>query len=170
MSVLIIREPKIEDKNAFISAMQSSQDLHNPWVAPPKTEIAFDDYILRSRQANQKCFLLCDDSSNIIGVFNISEIVLGQFQSAYLGFYAIANYEGKGYMSRGIKLVLKNIFEEMRLHRIEANIQPGNNSSINLVKANGFIKEGYSALYLKVDGLWRDHERYALTYESWVNT
>ena len=167
MNTLIIREPKIEDQNIFIAAMRNSQALHNPWIKSPQTEDAFKAYILRSQQVNQKCFLLCDFLGNIVGVFNISEIVLGQFQSAYLGFYAVANYAGKGYMSRGIKLILKNIFEEMKLHRIEANIQPENSSSINLVKANGFIKEGYSPRYLNVDGQWRDHERWALTYENW---
>lgn len=76
------------------------------------------------------------------------------------------NYSGKGYMSRGLKLVLKNIFEEIKLHRIEANIQPKNTPSINLVKANGFSKEGYSPKYLNIDGKWGDHERWALTYED----
>lgn len=167
MNTLIIREPKIEDQSAFLDAMHNSQALHNPWIKSPQTEEDFKNYILRSRQINQKCFLLCDSLKNIVGVFNISEIVLGKFQSAYLGFYAVANYAGKGYMSRGMKLVLKNIFEEMKLHRIESNIQPENSYSLNLVKANGFIKEGYSPRYLNVDGQWRDHERWALTYEDW---
>jgi len=167
MSELIIREPKPEDKDDFISAVQNSRTLHHPWVEAPQTEEAFDSYILRSKQANQKSFLLCDGQENIVGVFNISEIILGKFQSAYLGFYAMAGYEGKGYMSNGLKLVLKNIFEEIKLHRIEANIQPQNSLSINLVKANGFIKEGYSPRYLNINGQWCDHERWALTYEDW---
>ena len=167
MSDLIIRDPKIEDKNAFILAVNNSQALHDPWAQPPKTEEAFESYIKRSQQANQKCFLLCEGKGNIVGVFNISEIILGKFQSAYLGFYAVAGYEGKGYMSRGLKLVLKNIFEEIKLHRIEANIQPQNTRSIQLVKANGFLKEGYSPRYLNIDGKWLDHERWALTYEDW---
>ena len=84
--------------------MCNSQILRNPWIKSPQTEEDFKDYILRSRQVNQKCFLLCDGLKNIVSVFNVSEIVLGKFQSAYLGFYAVANYACKGYMSRGIKL------------------------------------------------------------------
>ena len=70
-------------------------------------------------------------------------------------------------MSAALKLVLKNAFEEMKLHRIEANIQPGNERSIQLVKSNGFRKEGFSPRYLQIDGKWCDHERWAITYEDW---
>jgi RimJ/RimL family protein N-acetyltransferase len=168
MSELIIREPKIEDRDTFISSMQRSQALHLPWVKAPQTEEEFEKYIQHSQLTHQKCFLACDTLGNITGVFNISEIVMGMFQSAYLGFYAVAHYAGQGYMSRGLKLVLKNIFEEIKLHRIEANIQPENIRSIHLIKANGFSKEGFSPRYLNIDGGWRDHERWALTYEDWI--
>jgi RimJ/RimL family protein N-acetyltransferase len=168
ISHMIIREPAMADKAAFILAMQRSQALHSPWVVSPQTEEKFDEYIQRSQKANQKCFLACNVFGNITGVFNISEIVQGMFQSAYLGFYSVANYAGQGYMSHSLKLVLKNIFEEIKLHRIEANIQPENVRSINLVKANGFSKEGFSPRYLNINGVWCDHERWALTYEDWI--
>ncbi len=167
MSILIIREPTFKDQNAFLRECQNSVDLHHPWINPPQTEDAFKTYIERSKLTKHKCFLSCDNFGNIIGVFNISEIVLGNFQSAYLGFYSMVNYAGKGYMSQGLKLVLQHVFKEIKLHRIEANIQPENIRSINLVKANGFTKEGYSPKYLHIDGKWCDHERWALTYEGW---
>jgi [ribosomal protein S5]-alanine N-acetyltransferase len=84
------------------------------------------------------------------------------------GFYSVSDYAGQGYMNHALKLVLRNIFEEMKLHRIEANIQPKNIRSINLVKANGFFKEGFSPRYLNINGVWCDHERWALTYEDWI--
>jgi len=74
MSTLIIREPTIEDKDAFILAIQSSQALHKPWEKSPQTEEEFKAYIKRSQLINQKCFLLCDTSKNIVGVFNVSEL------------------------------------------------------------------------------------------------
>jgi RimJ/RimL family protein N-acetyltransferase len=168
MSELIIREPKMLDEESFVAAMQRSQNLHLPWVTSPHTKEEFEKYLKRSQLANQKSFLVCDALEKIVGVFNVSEIVLGVFRSAYLGFYSVSDYAGKGYMSRGLKLVLRNIFEEMKLHRIEANIQPENFRSINLVRANGFSKEGFSPRYLNINGVWRDHERWALTYEDWI--
>lgn len=168
MSAIIIREPRLEDKDAFIAAMQRSQNLHHPWVKSPKTPQEFSDYFQRYQQSNQKSFLVCDQLGSIAGVFNISEIVRGLFQNAYLGFYAVTDYDGQGYMSAGLKLVLQKVFKEMELHRLEANIQPDNICSISLVKNNGFRKEGYSPRYLKINDEWCDHERWAITYEDWI--
>lgn len=168
MNNLIIREPTLKDEIAFIEAMKRSSRLHHPWVSPPKTPQEFYSYLNRYQMHNQKSFLLCNKSNEIIGVFNINEIVLGVFQSAYLGFYAVEPYSGLGNMNHGLKLVLHKVFTELNLHRLEANIQPSNKSSINLVNRNNFYKEGYSPRYLKINNKWCDHERWAITYEDWL--
>lgn len=168
MQQLIIREPKISDESVFVVAMQNSQTLHRPWVKSPQTKAEFTQYYQRAQLDNQKSFLVCE-REKIVGVYNISEIVRGVFQSAYLGFYVVANYAGQGYMSRALKLILPKIFDELKLHRIEANIQPKNSHSINLVKANGFRLEGLSPRYLNINGVWCDHERWALTHEDWLD-
>jgi ribosomal-protein-alanine N-acetyltransferase len=65
-------------------------------------------------------------------------------------------------MTEGLTLVTRHAFRELKLHRLEANIQPANIASIALVKRCGFSREGYSPDYLKIRGRWRDHERWAL--------
>jgi len=85
----------------------------------------------------------------------------------YLGYYVGAEYAGRGYIKEAIELVLKYAFESLRLHRLEANIQPGNLASIAIVKRAGFVREGYSRRYLKICGRWRDHERWAIIAEDW---
>jgi RimJ/RimL family protein N-acetyltransferase len=167
MKQVSIREPEFDDEIPFLTAMQYSRSLHSPWVTPPLTKQEFRDYVQRFQQPDQKSFLVCAAYGEIAGVINVSEIVRGHFQSAYLGFYSVSDYAGKGYMSAGLKLVLQKVFIDLSLHRVEANIQPGNIPSISLVRANGFRKEGYSPRYLKINGEWRDHERWAMTIEDW---
>ena len=168
MNNIIIREPTLEDADAFVAAMLRSQSLHYPWVKSPQTLQEFSDYFQRFQQPNQKSYLVCDHSGDIAGVFNISEIVRGLFQNAFLGFYTVADYATKGYMSAGLKLVLEKVFKELALHRLEANIQPENIRSIQLIKNNGFRYEGFSPRYLKINGEWRGHEHWAMTLEDYI--
>jgi ribosomal-protein-alanine N-acetyltransferase len=71
-------------------------------------------------------------------------------------------------MSEGIRLVLRHAFGAQGLHRIEANIQPGNVASARLVERIGFRKEGFSPRYLKIRGRWRDHDRWAILAEEFL--
>jgi ribosomal-protein-alanine N-acetyltransferase len=100
-------------------------------------------------------------------VINLSQIFMGGFCSAYLGYYVGARYAKRGYMTEALRLMLDYAFRKLKLHRLEANIQPTNLSSIALVKRAGFVREGYSRRYLKIGGRWRDHERWAILYEDW---
>src|SRR5690242_7303570 len=101
MNSIVIREPKPEDQDTFLAAMKRSKSLHYPWVKPPQTPEQFNDYLRRYKKSNQKSFLILDKKENIVGVFNISEIVRGLFQNAYLGFYVVSDFGGQGYMSAG---------------------------------------------------------------------
>lgn len=166
MTNITLRALSFEDKKAFLAAMQASKNLHHPWVSPPLSAQAFDAYWARSQQPNQRSYLVFNAKNTLVGVFNLNEIIFGAFQNAFLGFYGIQDHSGKGYMSAGLKLVLKKAFEGLGLHRLEANIQPENSASIHLVKNNGFRYEGYSPRYLKINKAWRGHERWALTAED----
>ena len=165
--MVILQEPQQADREMFIAAMQASQSLHQPWVNPPKTPEAFDAYFLRYQQDNQKSYWVIEEASGaLVGVFNLNEIVRGLFQNAFMGYYAVSPHQGKGYMSAGLKLVLQKAFGELGLHRLEANIQPENKASIELMRRNGFRLEGYSPRYLKINEVWCDHKRWAITAED----
>ena len=156
-----LRRPHLDDTREFLALMAASRRLHRPWVQPPADRKAFAAYVEHSRSDRALGSLIClreDDA--IVGAANLSEIVRGLFQSAYLGFYGSAPYLGQGLMREGIGLVVRHAFLALKLHRIEANVQPGNVRSLALVKALGFKKEGYSPRYLKIAGRWRDHERW----------
>ena len=96
----------------------------------------------------------------------VSQIVRGAFQSAYLGYYASARHAGQGLMREALEQVLDHAFGPLALHRLEANIQPGNQPSVALARGAGFRLGGFSPRYLLIGGQWRDHERYAITADE----
>src|SRR5215475_5984554 len=156
-----LRPPRPEDREAFIAAMLDSAELHRPWVTPPVTAPEFDAWLIRAGRADFDASLAVrPEDDEIVGYFNISQIIRGPLQSAFLGYGGVARWSGAGYMTAALRLVLERAFTDLALHRIEANIQPGNAGSIALVERCGFVREGFSERYLKIGGRWRDHVRY----------
>ncbi len=148
--------------------MRASRKLHRPWLSAPTTREAYERLLIRVGDDRYEPMFVCRlDDGAIVGFINISEIVRGSFQSAFLGYGAVAAHAGNGYMREGLELVLARAFNELRLHRLEANIQPGNTGSIALVRRSGFVREGFSERYLKIGGRWRDHEHWAIRAEQW---
>ncbi len=163
-----LERPSLRRAQEFLNAVARSRALHDPWVSPPATRDALERYVRSLKQGNRVGFFLHETASNeLAGIINISEIVRGCFQSGYLGYYAFSPHDGKGLMSDGLSQVLELAFGPLSLHRLEANIQPGNDASIRLVERLGFCKEGESKRYLMIGGTWRDHYRYAIVAEDW---
>ena len=125
-------------------------------------------YVTDSRREDFKAMLVCrieDDA--IVGFFNLSQISQGNIRSAYLGYAVGQRYARFGYMREAIELVLEAAFRELELDSVEANIQPGNKASIALAQGAGFRRDGAPPRYLKIGGLWRDHERWAILASEW---
>ena len=165
---VVIRPPLHTDGEAFIAAMARSRELHHPWIAMPGTPAEYATYVQRNADPAVERFLACRrEDGAIVGFLNLSEIIRGKLQQAFLGYGAVAGFEGQGYMSEAMGLVLEQAFGSIGLHRVEANIQPGNEASIALARRAGFEKEGFSPEYLMVDGAWRERERWAVRESVW---
>lgn len=132
------------------------------------TPSEFRRYLKHARRANQESFFVVDAASGeLAGVINVNDIVRNAELSGRLGYYAFTPHSGRGLMREALALVIARAFGELGLHRLEANIQPGNRRSIALVEALGFSREGTARGYLKIGNRWRDHERWALLKEDW---
>ena len=152
----------------FLERVKASLTLHKPWLTAPHTAEHFRDLVARSRKSSQMSFFVClIETGELTGVINLNEIVRGLFQSAYLGYYAFLPFAGEGYMTEGLSLVLDQAFGPLGLNRLEANVQPRNKRSSRLVSRLGFRLEGFSPNYLKINGRWRDHERWAVLAQEW---
>lgn len=156
------------DLPALQQLYQQSMALHHPFTELPN----FSHYLHEHR------YLLClsqplarpnvsAPARQIVGSFSLSGIIRGKFHSAYLGFEVFSPYQQQGLMRQGLRLLIKHAFDQLGLHRLEANIQPANQASLALVKGAGFVQEGFSTDYLYIHGAWRDHTRWALLNPHW---
>jgi len=96
-------------------------------------------------------------NNKFIGKIQLSNIVLGVFKSAFVGYSIDVNEQGKGYMKDALKTLLEYSFEELELHRIEASAMVENIKSQAVLKACGFKELGINEQYLYINGEWRDH-------------
>lgn len=167
MRVSLVR-PSKKYTAEYLRAIGRSRELYRNLMTPIVTEPGFDKLVSHAR--SPRCsnhFVVLKQSAELVGAVNIENIVGGFFQSAALGYYAFLPHAGKGLMREGLIQAINHGFKALKLHRLEANIQPVNRRSIDLVAGLGFELEGFSPRFLKICGRWRDHERWALRAEDW---
>lgn len=166
-AVVWLEKPGLKHAREFVRAMRDSRGLHHPWVNAPCDPQSWRRYLDRLKRDNEAGFLVRRSGGNeLCGVINLNVITYEALCSAYLSYYAVQKWAQRGYMKEGLQQVIQLAFNDMGLHRLEANIQPGNEPSIRLVESLGFECEGYSPRYLKINGKWRDHERWAIRSDS----
>jgi ribosomal-protein-alanine N-acetyltransferase len=165
---VFLRPPVKSDCAEFLAVNRRSTAFNRGLASPPTTPQQFDVFMKRKAPPDGLCLLICRAIDGaIMGSIALSQIVHGGFQSAYVGYQIGEEFSAQGYMTEALQLVLRYAFVNLKLHRLEANIQPENVASLALVRRAGFVREGYSRRYLKICGRWRDHERWAILAEDW---
>ena len=156
---------KIQSKHEgeYLRAVRGSIKTLKPWIEVIKTRKAFTQLIKAISAPEDKAYLIrrMGDGA-LVGVIEIRDIFMGHFKCGYLIYYAFNGFRGEGYMKEALSIIIERAFKKFKLHRLEANIQPNNKSSIGLAKSVGLLYEGYSPKFLKINGDWRDHERWAM--------
>jgi len=103
----------------------------------------------------------------LIGRVALTNVVRGPAQSADIGYFIDARWQGRGYMTAAVKQVVSYAFREAGLHRVQAGIMPRNTASIRVAEKSGFRLEGLAKSYIYINGVWEDHLIYAITAEEW---
>ena len=158
-----LRRLNFSDEAEFLANSIESKKLHKSWVIVPTTKKQFRDYVEEMNTDVNKAFAIVDVyTSSIVGVVELRDIFMFDFKNSYITYYAFHSQLRKGFMKLGVQQVISIAFKKLKLHRLEANIQPENKASVSLAKACGFKKEGFSPKFIKKGGQWKDHERWAL--------
>ncbi len=98
-----------------------------------------------------------EEPEKVIGFVGLNNVVRGAFQSCFLGYKLDGDYLGRGYMPMAVDMLTGYAFETLGLHRIEANVMPRNRASLRVLEKCGFVNEGLSPAYLRINGVWEDH-------------
>lgn len=171
---VFVRHPVESDRAELLAVRVASAAWLRPWDPLPAPGAAgspqsfVERAIATADTDSVQRHLVCRaDTGAIVGMCNLSQIFRGPFDNACMGWWRGASGGGRGYMSEGVSLVLRRAFEQLGLHRMEANIMPRNAASKALAARCGFRFEGYSPSYLQIAGVWEGHDRYAMTREDW---
>jgi ribosomal-protein-alanine N-acetyltransferase len=162
-SRVVVRRVRRADAEELIALNRESAAYHAPWETAFINQDRFDAWFERGLTGANVLLIARERATNdVVGVINFNDIQLGALRSTYCGYWGYPRTGRRGLMTDALREAVRFGFDELGLHRIEANIQPGNARSIALVRRVGFTKEGFSPRYLFLSGAWRDHERWAI--------
>ncbi len=102
------------------------------------------------------------ETNELIGQAGFFKVERGPAQKAMIGYSLDQAYNGKGYMTEALKLMVDYGFNELKLHRIEAEVMPHNIGSIKILEKTGFYKEGIARQNVMINGKWEDHQVLAI--------
>ncbi|TYP73770.1 GNAT family N-acetyltransferase [Paenibacillus methanolicus] len=164
---LILREIEECDAEAVLDYVRRNRDFLESWEArrqedyytlDAQVELLRQDAARSARGEQVKAWLSpADETAKVVGSVTISNIVRGAFLSCHLGYRLDEAYANRGLMTEALQAMIRHAFDELGLHRIEANIMPRNAASLGVVRKLGFYEEGLALKYLFINGCWEDH-------------
>jgi [ribosomal protein S5]-alanine N-acetyltransferase len=122
-----------------------------------------------SQMVQDKAYPFCiclNSTGEIVGRINLNNVVRGFFQSCNVGYIVHQKYNGRGFATTALRLLINYAFTELNLHRLEAGTLPHNYASQRVLEKAGFRREGYAKNYLFINGKWQDHLIFAKTVED----
>lgn len=153
-----------------------SREFHAPWDPLRPTDywelprvaerLRVQEDEFRRHASLCLCFSEKNDPARIIGVSNLRNIIRGAMLGCHLGYALAPDAIGRGYMTEAVQRTVRIAFEELALHRVEANVIPRNAKSLAVLERAGFSREGLSPKYLRIAGVWEDHVRFAIINEE----
>jgi len=110
----------------------------------------------RRRAGAGDAWVILDDGDPA-GVISLSNVVRGPFQSANIGYFVAEGRNGRGVATAAVRLVAREAFTVLGLHRLEAGTLVDNVASQRVLEKAGFERFGLARRYLHIAGAWRDH-------------
>jgi ribosomal-protein-alanine N-acetyltransferase len=168
---LYLRIPQPNDYSGWAELRAQSREFLTPWEpAWSGSELTRASYRRRLRHYAKELredmgyafFVFRSGDDALMGGLTLSNVRRGVTQTCTLGYWLGAPFARQGFMTAAVRRVVPFVFDELRLHRLEAACLPHNQASRQLLENLGFQREGLARRYLRINGLWQDHLLYAL--------
>lgn len=172
-----LRPPLATDYGPWAELRAMSRAHLVPWEpAWPRDDLSRTAFRRRIKHYQREArddlgyaFLLFEsETDRLMGGLTLSNVRRGVTQSAMLGYWLGLPFVGAGHMTAAVRAILPHAFEQLRLHRVEAAVQPTNLRSAGVLRRAGFAEEGLARRYLKINGAWQDHLLFAILTEDWM--
>jgi ribosomal-protein-alanine N-acetyltransferase len=102
-------------------------------------------------------FVVLNDEAEVVGRLTLNGIVRGPFQSCSMGYWIAEDETGKGLATSAVQAALTFAFNELELHRVQAETLINNVASRRVLAKAGFTQYGLAPRCLKIAGMWQDH-------------
>jgi len=143
---LRLRATTLDDAEALSSIFASEEALRHGGRAPladvPRVREKLARDVEEARRGEAVLWSVTERGSDwAVGYVGLHHWVQKD-RCAEVGYALAPPYWGRGYMRELMPLLVRFAFSEMRLHRLEAQLDPGNSASARLVERAGFTLEG----------------------------
>ena len=168
---MYLRPPQPGDWADWARLRAESRTFLTPWEPTwSADELTRNAYRRRLRRYGRDArdgygyafFIFHAETDALTGGLTLSNVRRGVTQSCALGYWMGKSHAGRGYMSDAVAAILRFVFEDLGLHRLEAACLPNNEPSKAVLQRIGFVEEGLARQYLKINGAWQDHLLFAL--------
>jgi [ribosomal protein S5]-alanine N-acetyltransferase len=159
---------KPDDAPAIAELVCASRDFMAPWEPIRQEEYFTTDgqhaviqNDLEQHDLGAKLpHVILGDAGQVVGRITLNGIVRSVFQSCSMGYWVGASHNGRGYATAAVREIVRVAFEELGLHRVQAETLLHNVRSQRVLEHNGFVRFGMAPAYLKIAGRWQDHAMY----------
>lgn len=143
---LVLRPQRTEDASAFFSFLSDPETVRYWWTPPAEDVSEIEKQVQRAIDglANNQYLdlaMVLKSSGHTIGKCSPFAF-FEQCRRAEMGYLLGRPYWGHGYMAEATGELIRYGFENLGLHRIEADIDPRNRPSARVLERNGFLQEG----------------------------
>ncbi|NOH73447.1 GNAT family N-acetyltransferase [Vibrio pectenicida] len=123
-----------------------------------------------SKNGSLVYFIILDrQSARMIGTITFSNICRFPFHCCNLGYSLSRTAQGRGIMTKALRMAVNYMFQVQNIHRISASVMPQNTRSKAVLNHLEFKAEGFAKDYLLINKQWEGHELVSLLNPNWVN-